>query len=90
MEKILRGKFLIRKGTSSNGREFLTITGVTIPNFPLSEIKDNDEMWVTDLIVSGGFRYTGPLDNTHSNCSPEEFLEGVGQNKSLWKHRENL
>ena len=91
MEKILRGKYLLRKGTSPTGEQFVTLTGVFKPmNFSLDEIKDNDEMWVSDLVVGpGGIRFHEPI-NGREQCSPEDFLEGQGQLPRDWKKREPL
>jgi len=88
MEKVIRGKYLVRKAKLENGTEVLTITGVFHPqNFNLDEINDNDEMWVSDLIVaSGGLKFTEPT----SFMSPEDFLEGNGQTPREWKNKEQL
>ena len=41
MEKILRGKYLVRKSKLENGTEVVTLTGVFHPqNFNISEIND--------------------------------------------------
>lgn len=85
MDKIIRGKFLVRKGTTHDGDEILVIAGVFHPrNFSLDEIKNNDEMWVADLIVAGGWKFTDP--STYSGVgSVEEFLEGNFQRPEDWK-----
>lgn len=90
MEKILRGKYLIRKSTTSEGNKVITLTGVFHPrNFDINEINDNDEMWVSDLIVStGGIRYTDPVGI--DGGSPEDFLEGNNQSPKCWNNKTSL
>lgn len=89
MVKILRGKYLVRKGTLANGEKVLTLTGVFHPNFSLDEIKDNDEMWVSDIIINGGIKFTDPV-NFSGACSPEEFLLGEYQSPEDWKTKSEL
>ena len=85
MDKILRGKFLVRKSKLANGKEVVTLSGVFYPqNFNVDEIKDNDEMWVSDITVSGGgLRFTDPIGT--DGGSPEDFISGVNQSPSEWK-----
>ncbi len=73
MDIILRGKFLIRRAKTKNGKECLVVTGIAIPNIPLDNIDPNDEMWATNMVVSGGRRYFG---KDVGSFSPEDFLEG--------------
>ena len=91
MDRILRGKFLVRKCKTEKGEEVLIIVGVAKPqNFEVSEIKDNDEMWITDIIATGGgIRFSDPVNHSGA-CSPEEFLEGKNQNVESWKTKGNL
>jgi hypothetical protein len=84
MEKILRGKYLVRKSKLSDGQDVLTISGVFYPqNFNIDEVKDNDEMWVSDIIISsGGIRFTDPIGL--DGGSPEDFISGNNQSPSCW------
>jgi hypothetical protein len=87
MERILRGKYLVRKSKLKNGEDVITVTGVFYPqNFNINEIKDDDEMWISDIIVSsGGIRFTDPIGG--DGGSPEDFLDGVNQSPSAWKNK---
>lgn len=90
MERILRGKYLVRKSKLKNGDEVITLSGVFYPqNFNVAEIKDNDEMWVSDIIISsGGIRFTDPVGI--DGGSPEEFISGENQLPSYWKTKGSL
>lgn len=90
MERILRGKYLVRKAKLENGTEIITLTGVFHPtNFDISSINDNDEMWISDIIVSsGGLRFTDPYGN--DGGSPEDFISGLYQSPSEWKTKSSL
>jgi len=91
MDKILRGKYLVRKSKLENGQDVVTISGVFYPqNFDISEIKDNDEMWISDIIVSsgGGIRFTDPVGI--DGGSPEDFISGINQSPSNWKTKSSL
>lgn len=89
MERMLRGKYLVRKSTLENGEKVLTLTGVFRPNFDIDEVKDNDEMWVSDIIVcSGGIRFTDPIGI--DGGSPEDFLDGDNQSPRNWMTRGTL
>jgi hypothetical protein len=89
MERILRGKYLVRKSKLENGTEVITLSGVFHPqNFNVNEIKDNDEMWISDIIVSSGMKFTDPIGT--DGGSPEDFISGVNQSPSYWKTKESL
>ncbi len=90
MERILRGKCLVRKAKLENGTEVITLSGVFYPqNFNVSEIKDNDEMWVSDIIVSSnGIRFTDPTGI--DGGSLEDFISGVNQSPSNWETKGSL
>jgi hypothetical protein len=90
MERILRGKYLVRKSKLENGTEVLVLSGVFHPqNFNLNEIKDNDEMWVSDIIVSsGGIKFTDPIGT--DGGSPEDFISGHNQSPLCWETKESL
>ena len=90
MERILRGKYLIRKSKLKNGTEVVTLSGVFFPqNFSVDEIKNDDEMWVSDIIISsGGIRFTNPIGT--DGGSPEDFIDGLNQLPSNWKTKDSL
>jgi hypothetical protein len=90
MERILRGKFLVRKSKLSDGKEVVILSGIFHPiNFEINTINDNDEMWVSDIIVSSaGIRYTDPIGV--DGGSPEDFISGVKQLPEDWKTRGHL
>jgi hypothetical protein len=91
MEKILRGKYLVRKSKTDKGEDVLTLTGVFYPqNFELDEISDGDEMWVSEIhIPNGGIKFTHSLTGVDGG-SPEDFLEGINQSPLCWKNKELL
>lgn len=90
MERILRGKYLVRKSKLENGKEVIILAGVFHPlNFNVEDIKNNDEMWVSDIIVSsGGLRFTDPIGV--DGGSPEDFISGVNQSPLNWENKNNL
>ncbi len=89
MERILRGKFLVKKNTMQDGKSVLTITGVFHPlTFSVDDINDDDEMWVSDIIISGGLKFTEPIGL--DGGSPEDFLSGNNQSPSNWKNKTTL
>jgi hypothetical protein len=90
MERILRGKYLVRKSKLENGTVVITLSGVFYAqNFDVNEIKDNDEMWVSDIIVSsGGLRFTDPIGV--DGGSPEDFISGDNQSPGSWKTKTSL
>ena len=90
MERILRGKYLVRPSTLKDGTKVLTLTGVFHPmNFEVSDVEGSDEMWVSDIIISsGGIRFTEPIGR--DGGSPEDFLEGENQSPRSWKKRSEL
>ncbi len=91
MERILRGKYLVRKSKLENGEKVLTLSGVFYAsNFDINEVNDNDEMWVSDIIISGGIRFTDPFGTDAG--SPEDFVSGSGnmQSPSNWQTKSNL
>lgn len=91
MERILRGKYLVRPSRLPDGTKVLTLTGVFHPtNFNVDDVNGNDEMWVSDIIISGGVRFTDSVHTTHSVCSPEEFLSGAHQPPSDFKNKQDL
>ncbi|MDK2772975.1 MAG: hypothetical protein KYX68_12225 [Flavobacterium sp.] len=63
----------------------IIICGVFHPtNFKVTDINDNDEMWVSDIMVSSnGIRFSDPIGL--SEVSPEDFLSGENQLPSNWK-----
>lgn len=91
MERILRGKYLVRKSKLENGTYAVVLAGVFHPqNFNVDEIEDSDEMWVSDIIVSsGGIRFTKPTSGIDGG-SPEDFISGEKQAPSSWKNKSTL
>lgn len=89
MERILTGKYQVRKAKLADGQEVLTITGVFHPkNFDMNTINDGDEMWCSDIIIcGGGKRY---IESKNIAISPEDFLEGQGQLPDNWKNVKTL
>ena len=89
-EKILRGKYLIRKSKLTDGKQVLTISGVFHPmNFDVNEINNDDEMWVSDIIIAdGGIRFSDP--EGIDGGSHEDFLAGVNQSPDYWKTKSKL
>ena len=85
MDKTLRGKYLVRKS-----KEVVVICGVFHPtNFNINDINDNDEMWVSDIMVSSnGIRFTDPIGL--DGGSPEDFISGENQSPSNWKTKSSL
>lgn len=90
MEKILRGKYLVRKAKLENNKEeVVIICGVFYPtNFNIKDINDKDEMWVSDIMVSSdGVRFT---DSINGGYSIEDFINGTSQSSSDWKTKGRL
>jgi len=89
MDRIIRGKYLVKKNELNDGTKVITLTGVFHPqNFNVDDIKDDDEMWVSDLIISGGLRFIDPIGT--DGGSPEDFLSGNNQSPQNWKTKESL
>lgn len=70
------GKFLVRKSTNTAGQTVLVLTGGAIPdNFKLSEVSDQDEIWVARLGLVEVNKYVPKnKGSTGFNGSPEDFL----------------
>ena len=87
---MLRGKYLVRKSKLKNGAEVIILSGIFYPqNFNVNEIKNNDEMWVSDITVSsGGLRFTDPIGI--DGGSPEDFISGINQSPTSWKTKDTL
>jgi len=82
--RILRGKYLVRKSKLEDGTPILTISGVFRPiNFSIDDIKENDEMWVSDVEVIDGLKFTDPIGV--DGGSPEDFINGNRQSPKDWK-----
>jgi len=89
MERILRGKYLVRKGKLTNGDPIVIICGMFHPtNFNVDDINGNDEMWVSDIIISGGLRFTNPIGI--DGGSPEDFLDGNNVSPQCWNDKDIL
>lgn len=83
----LKGKYLVRPSKLEDGSPVLILTGVFYPNFDISSINENDEMWVSELeVMDGGLRFSGQ----EGFNSPEDFLEGKNKHPSQWKNKSKL
>jgi hypothetical protein len=88
MEKKLKGKFLVRRGKLADGTPILQVSGVFFANF-IDEVKDNDEMWVSELTIGQGLKFTDPVEGVDAG-SAEEFLAGRCQSPRDWKHKSEI
>jgi len=90
MDRILRGKYLVRRAKLTNGVDVITLAGIFYPqNFDIETIKDDDEMWVSDIIVSsGGLRFTDPVGTDAGSL--EDFVEGSNQSPLNWGTKGSL
>jgi hypothetical protein len=86
--KKLRGKYLVRRTKLVNGAEGLILTGVFYPDFDINEINENDEMWVSDITIGNGLRFTDPVKPDAG--SPEDFLDGNCMSPKDWKTKSEL
>jgi hypothetical protein len=85
--RILRGKYLVKKNKLEDGTHILTISGIFRPiNFSIDDIADNDEMWVSDVEVIKGLKFTDP--HSVDGGSPEDFISG--ENPKDWETKEYL
>ena len=90
MERKLKGKFLVRRSTTTNGTPCLTIVGMFFPEFDINSIEASDEMWVSEITVhSGGVRFFD-IKEKSAPYSPEEFLEGRNMSSEDWNKKEIL
>jgi hypothetical protein len=90
MDRILRGKFMVRRSKLKKGKNVLIICGVFDPmNFNIEDINTRDEMWVSDIVISGGIRFSG---NKIMPSSPEDFLSNENdiQNPKVWENKSEL
>jgi hypothetical protein len=81
----LRGKILVRRATTSDGKFVLVVAGVLDSNIPIESFDPRDEMWATILQVDEKtIRF---VNENNMHFSPEDFLENAGdvQNKDRWK-----
>ena len=86
--KILRGKYLVKRAVLKDGSEVVILSGIFRPiNFSINDIKEDDEMWVSDLeVLSGGIRFTDP--HSVDGGSLEDFISGNNQSPKDWKNKE--
>lgn len=83
--KQLTGKCLVRKVETRNGDDAIMLCGTF---FPKTKIEiDGDEMWVCDVLVNSGIKFSEPHN---ISFSPEEFLEGYCQSPGDWNKKEEL
>jgi len=81
----LKGKCLIRKANGADGQTYIVIAGVFIPSEPLDSFSDMDEMWAVELGVIDVIKFEGQGTGFHG--SPEDFLQGKGQNPAEWRKK---
>ena len=86
--KILSGKYLVKRAVLKDGSEVVILSGIFRPiNFSINDIKEDDEMWVSDLeVLSGGIRFTDP--HSVDGGSLEDFISGNNQSPKDWKNKE--
>lgn len=89
--KSIRGKFLVRVGKTSAGEKVIVFSGAAIPlNFSIDEIDDNDEMWVADILITDGIRFSEKEKGSDGSLSPEEFIQGKFQHPMYWNKRTTM
>lgn len=66
----IAGKFLMRKASGTNGKKYLTVTGVCELPSDL-EVDDGDEMWAVKFMELESIKFTNPQQHVFS---PEDFL----------------
>ena len=81
------GKYLLRKSKLRNGKFVVTITGIFQCDNP-ELINDNDEMWVSELTVTGTEMIK--FKDCKGTTSPEDFLEGEKQHPNNWEQKEKI
>lgn len=88
----IRGKFLIRIGRDrATNKKVIVLAGVAEPtNFDINEIDDNDEMWVADILISGGLRFSEKEKGSDGSLSLEDFIRGKFQHPMHWNKKEHL
>ena len=81
------GKYHLRKTQTREGKTVVVITGIFHCDNP-ELINDNDEMWVSELTVTGSemIKFKELIGFT----SPEDFINGQGQHPGSWKHKEKI
>lgn len=84
MEKMLRGKALIRPFVNPEGVRMFTLTGVFYEKD--SGMPDEEGMIVLNVSLNGEalFYSDGP------DVSPEDFLEGIGQKASKYNESSRI
>ncbi len=90
MDRNLIGKFLVRRGTTHDGKPVIILCGSFMPkDFKAEDIDAGDEMWVANITIHDGARFRKVRDGVDVG-SPEEFLEGRNQRPEDWQSKENL
>jgi len=67
-----RGKCLVRRAKSNDGKEVLLICGIFVPTEDIENYDVGDEVWIADFALMGYKKNTFPKDYP---LSPEDFLE---------------
>lgn len=78
-----KGKLLIRRATTTDGKSVLVVTGVVEPNCPIDKFDPKDEMWAAHLLVLDSVRF---VNEAGHHFSPEDFIENVNgiQDAGKW------
>ena len=70
------GKFLIRRSKTKDGKEVFVVCGAALPDFPISEISDRDEVWCARLMAVDIQKYVRKCPESNGyRGSPEDWLE---------------
>jgi hypothetical protein len=82
-----KGKLLIRRATTPEGKQVLVIAGVVEPTTPIEEFDGRDEMWAAHLLVMDSIKF---VNEKNQHFSPEDFLENANdvQNKDKWSRKD--
>jgi hypothetical protein len=72
-----KGKLLVRRSRDKQGKDVLIFVGIMTPNEPIENYSSRDEMWGVHLMVVDAKKLEGTGNGLP--CSPEDFLEGEGQ-----------
>ena len=74
METFL-GKFLVRRAKTTDGKEVFILCGSALPDFPIEDISNRDEVWCARLMAGDIQKYVRkcPESNGYPH-SPEDWL----------------
>lgn len=79
----LKGKCLVRKSRTTDGKPCLILAGAFFPSEPLDSFSDRDEMWAVELLVADVIKFVGRGNGYPGG--PEDFLAGVKQHPANWE-----